>query len=145
MTDTTRTPERSNGSAADRPTADLVKDLSTQLSTLVRKELELAKLELTAKGKQAGIGAGMLGAGGLLALFGAGALVAAAIAGLATAVDTWLAAVIVGAVLLATAGVLALLGKNRATSALPPAPEQTIADVQEDVRFTKQRVQEARR
>src|ERR1700749_3053788 len=95
----------------DRPTGDLVKDLSQQVSTLVRQELELAKVELTAKGRQAGIGAGLLGGAGLFALYGVGALVAAAILALATTVDGWLAALIVAAALLVLAGVLALLGK----------------------------------
>jgi Putative Actinobacterial Holin-X, holin superfamily III len=58
----------------DRPTGDLVKDLSAQVSTLVRQELELAKAELTVKGKQAGIGAGMFGGAGLFALYGVLAL-----------------------------------------------------------------------
>lgn len=129
----------------DRSTGDLVRDLSTQLSTLVRQELELARIELTAKGKQAGAGAGMLGAGGVIALLGAGTLVGTAVAALATAMDTWLAFLIVTVVLFATAGVLALLGKNRTAEAMPPLPERTIAEVQQDVRFTKDHVQEARR
>src|SRR3954463_14821159 len=79
-----------------RPTGELVKDLSTQVSTLVRQELELAKVELTSKGRQAGIGAGMLTAGGVRALFGIGALPAAAILALDTTMAGWLAAVIVG-------------------------------------------------
>ena len=127
-----------------RPAADLIRDLSTQVSTLVRQELELARVELTAKGKQAGIGAGMFGGAGLLALYGVGALVAAAIIALSTAVTGWLAAVIVAVVLFAVAGVLALAGKSRTQRAVPPAPEQAVASVKEDVRFTKEHVQEAR-
>ena len=123
----------------DRPTGELVKDLSTQVSTLVRQELELAKVELTAKGKQAGIGAGMLGGAGLFALYGVGALLA-----LATLVDGWLAALIVAVVLFALAGVLALMGRARARRAGPPVPEQTVATVKEDVRYTKEHVAEAR-
>ena len=129
----------------DRPTGELVKDLSTQVSTLVRQELELAKVELTAKGKQAGIGAGMLGGAGLFALYGVGALVATAILALSTAVAGWLAALIVAVVLLAVAGVLALLGKSRAQRAVPPVPEQAVATVKEDVRYTKEHVADARR
>jgi uncharacterized membrane protein YqjE len=128
----------------DRPTGELVKDLSTQVSTLVRQELELAKVELTAKGKQAGIGAGMLGGAGLFALYGVGALVATAILALATVVDGWLAALIVAVVLFALAGVLALMGRARARRAGPPVPEQTVATVKEDVRYTKEHVAEAR-
>lgn len=145
MTDTSHAPPQQHAAPpADRSTADLVRDLSGQISTLVRKELELARIELTAKGRQAGIGAGMLGAGGLLAFLGLATLVGAAVAALATAVDTWLAILIVAAALLATAGILALLGRNRATDAMPPAPERTIADVKDDVRFTKEHTQEVR-
>jgi membrane protein len=127
-----------------RPTGELVKDLSTQVSALVRQELELAKVELTAKGKQAGIGAGLLGGAGLFALYGVGALVATAILALATAVDGWLAALIVAVALLALAGVLALLGKRRAQRAVPPLPEQAVETLKEDVRYTKEHVAEAR-
>lgn len=129
----------------ERPTGELVKDLSTQISTLVRQELELAKVELSAKGKQAGLGAGMMGAGGILALFGVGALTAAAILALDLLVAGWLAAVIVGVIWLAIAGILALAGKSRAQRAGPPLPEQTVETVKEDVRWTKSSVQAARR
>jgi uncharacterized membrane protein YqjE len=127
-----------------RPTGELVKDLSAQVSTLVRQELELAKAELTEKGRQAGIGAGMFGGAGLFALYGVGALVACAIIALATAVAAWLAALIVAVVLFAVAGVLALVGKSRTARAVPPVPEQTVATIKEDVRYTKEHVAEAR-
>jgi uncharacterized membrane protein YqjE len=130
--------------ARQRPAGELVKDLTTQVSTLVRQELELAKVELTEKGKQAGIGAGMFGGAGVLALYGVGALVATAILALATAVDGWLAALIVAVVLFAGAGVLALLGKARAKKAVPAVPEQTVATIKEDVRYTKEHVADAR-
>ena len=129
----------------ERPTGELVKDLSTQVSTLVRQELELAKVELSAKGREAGIGAGMMGAGGVVALFGVGALTAAAILALDLLVAGWLAAVIVGVLWLAIAGILALAGKSRAQRAGPPVPEQTVETVKEDVRWTKDSVQAARR
>jgi uncharacterized protein YoxC len=135
-----------NGRTAlrERPTADLVKDLSNQVSTLMRQELELAKLELAAKGKEAGIGAGMFGGAGLMAVLGLGAVTAAAILGLATVVAAWLAALIVAAVWFAIAGVLALLGKGRAQRAVPPVPQQTVETVKEDVRVTKAHIEEAR-
>jgi hypothetical protein len=135
-----------DGAAArsQRPTGELVRDLSTQVSSLMRQELELAKVELAQKGKEAGVGAGMFGGAGLLGLYGVGALVAAAIIGLSTAVAGWLAAIIVGVALLAVAGVLALMGKGHTKRAVPPAPEQAVASVKEDVRFTKEHVKEAR-
>lgn len=131
--------------ARQRPAGELIKDLTTQVSTLVRQELELAKVELTEKGKQAGIGAGLFGGAGVLALYGVGALVATAILALSTALAGWLAALIVAGVLLAVAGVLALLGKARAKKAVPVMPEQTVETVKEDVRYTKEHVAEARR
>jgi uncharacterized membrane protein YqjE len=136
-----------NGGAdqRQRPAGELVRDLSTQVSMLVRQELELARVELTAKGKQAGIGAGMFGGAGLLAVFGVGALTAAAILALATAVAGWLAAIIVAVVWFALAGGLALVGRAHARQAGPPVPEQAIETTKEDVRFTKERVREARR
>src|SRR5689334_22920492 len=92
-------------STGNESTAELLKRLSEQTSRLVTHELELAKTELSAKGKQAGIGAGMFGGAGVVGLYAVGALVATAIAALATAMDTWLAALIVTVVLAATAGV----------------------------------------
>src|SRR5689334_11137088 len=102
-----------NGPGAEASAGELVKQLSEQTSRLVRQEMELAKAELAIKGKRAGIGAGMFGTAGLLGLYAVGALITAAIAALATAVDTWLAALIVAVVLGAAAGVVALMGKNK--------------------------------
>jgi Putative Actinobacterial Holin-X, holin superfamily III len=129
------TPEPAATSAdlADVPTGELVRRLSAQLSELFRRELELARTELTAKGKRAGAGAGLAGAGGVVALFGVGALIAAAVAGLATVMPVWLSALIVGVVLLIVAGVLALVGRSRLRKAAPPVPEQAVRGVQSDV------------
>ena len=119
-------------------------ELSDHTTHLVRAEVELAKAELAAKGKQAGIGAGMFGGAGAFAVYGLGALTAAIVALLATAMDTWLAALIVAVVYFAIAGVAALLGKNRVQAATPPVPEQAIATTKQDVDVTKARVKEAR-
>jgi hypothetical protein len=134
-----------NGAADDRPLAELMRDLSQQSTELIRQEIELAKAELRAKGKSAGVGAGMFGAAGLIAVFGVGALTACLILALATAMDGWLAALIVAVVYLAAAGVAALVGKGKVQEATPPAPEQAIASTKEDVRWTKQRAQAARK
>src|SRR5918992_5876641 len=96
----------------DRSISELVQRLSGQTQTLVRQELQLAQLELKQKGKRAGIGAGMFGGSGLFALYGLGALVAAAVLGLATAVDAWLAALIVAVGLFALGGGGAAGGEN---------------------------------
>jgi uncharacterized membrane protein YqjE len=121
----------------DRSVGELVQQLSQQTSTLIRQELRLATAELQEKGKHAGIGAGMFGGAGVVALYGVGALVAAAIIGLGTVMEPWLAAVIVGVVLLAVAGVVALIGRKQVQEAAPPMPEQTVASVQRDIDTVK--------
>jgi uncharacterized membrane protein YqjE len=129
----------------DQPVGDLMKQLSDQTTTLVRKEVELAKAELAVKGKKAGIGAGMFGGAGLFGFFAFAGLTATFILALATAVAPWLAALIVTAVYGAVAGVLALQGKNKVQEATPPVPEQTVDSVKEDVQWAKTRTQSARR
>jgi uncharacterized membrane protein YqjE len=129
----------------DRPVGELLKELSTQTTTLVRQELELAKAEMAEKGKQAGIGAGMFGGAGLFGLLALGSLTACVIAALATGMELWLAALIVAVVYAAVAGVLALLGRQRTREAIPPAPEQAIESTKEDVEWARTQVRSARR
>lgn len=129
----------------DRSTSELLRDLSQQTGDLVRQEMELAKAELREKGKAAGIAGGMFGGAGVIALYGVGALTAAAILGLAIVLDAWLAALIVGGAYLALAGILALTGKKKVEQATPPVPEQAIESSKEDVEWTKQRAQAARK
>ena len=133
--------EEHNG---ERPVGELVKDATEQAQTLIRQEIELAKVELTEKGKKAGIGAGMFGGAGLFGLFAFAALTAAFIGAVDLAVPFWAAALIVAAVYGAVAGVLALTGKNKVQEATPPVPEQTVDNVKEDVAWTKQRAQAGR-
>jgi uncharacterized membrane protein YqjE len=123
----------------ERPVAQLVHDLSQQTATLVRQELRLAQLEMQQKGKKAGVGLGLFGGAGLVAFYGVGALVAAAILALATAIDGWLAALVVAVVLFAIAGIAALVGKKEVTEATPPVPEQAIDSTQQDVQTIKDR------
>ena len=133
-----------NTDLSDRPTADLVKQLADQTTSLVRAEVELAKAELAEKGKRAGIGAGMFGGAGVFGFYAFGALTAAAVLALATAVDGWLAALIVTVVYAAIAGVLALTGKNKVQEATPAAPERTVETVKEDVEWLKQSAKSGR-
>lgn len=140
-----RQPRSSGEAAADRSVAELTRQLSDQTVTLVRQELELAKAELAEKGKKAGLGAGMFGAASVFGAYALGALSACAILALALAVKSWLAALIVAAVLGAIAGVLALLGTQNVKQGVPPTPEQTIETVKEDIEVTKARAKEGRR
>jgi Putative Actinobacterial Holin-X, holin superfamily III len=126
-------------STRDTSTRDLVQDLSRQTSTLIRQEMRLAQAELAEKGRHAGKGAGMFGGAGLVALYGVGALVAAAIVGLATVIEPWIAAAAIGIGLLLVAGILALTGKRELDEIGPPKPEQTLESVQRDVETVKAR------
>ena len=137
-------PAQSGSPQSDRPIGDLIKDLSEQTSTLVRQEMELARAELTEKGKRAGIGAGMFGGAGLFGFFAFAVLTACFVLALTEAVDPWLAALIVAAVYGAIAGVLALTGKSQVEKATPPVPEQATESVKEDVEWTKTRAKAAR-
>jgi uncharacterized membrane protein YqjE len=128
----------------ERPTSELLKQLSDQTTTLVRQEIELAKLELQEKGKKAGIGAGMFGGAGVFGLYAVGALTATIILALATFLPGWVAALIVTVIYAAIAGVLALRGKSQVKEATPPMPEQAVETTKEDVRWVKTRAQSAR-
>jgi hypothetical protein len=123
----------------DKPLGELVQDLSRQTSTLIRQEMRLAQAELTEKGRHASKGAGMFGGAGLVALYGFGALVTAAILGLATVLEPWIAAAGIGVALLLLAGILALTGKKELDEASPPKPEQAIESVQRDIDTVKAR------
>jgi hypothetical protein len=118
---------------SDRSTADLVKLAAEQVSTLVRDELKLAQTELTEKGKRAGVGVGMFGVAGMLAAYGLGCLLTAAIIGLAAALPAWLSALIIGVLLFAVAGVLALVGRGQVKRAVPPAPTEAVQSVKADL------------
>jgi len=123
----------------DLPVSDLVQRMSQQTATLVRKELELAQVEMKEKGKRAGIGVGLFGGAGLIAAYGVGALIATLILVLATFLEGWIAALIVTVVLFAIAGVAALVGKKQVEQATPPQPEQAIESTKRDVDEVKGR------
>jgi uncharacterized membrane protein YqjE len=126
-------------------TGELFKRLSEQTSALVRQEIELAKAEVSEKGKAAGAGAGLLGGAAVLGLLAAGALTAFIVLLLSKAMDAWVAALIVTVIYAAIAGALALMGRERVRAGMPPAPEQTVETVKEDVQWAKNRAKSARR
>jgi uncharacterized membrane protein YqjE len=134
MTEPTRQPV---ATGSDPTLGALVNDLTTQVPQLIRSEIRLAQAELTEKGKRAGIGIGMFGGAGIVALYGVGALIATLILLLALAMDAWLAALIVTVVLFAIAGVLALLGKKQVDQATPLAPQMAVEGVKEDIATVK--------
>ena len=131
--------ETRDGPSSEASVAELVKQLSEQTSRLARQEVELAKAEVAAKGKRAGIGAGLFGAAGIVGFYAVGAVVAAVILALSTMLAGWLAALIVGVVLLAVSAAAALLGKGRLQRATPPVPDQAVGSLKADVEEIKQR------
>ncbi|HEX9624091.1 MAG TPA: phage holin family protein [Streptosporangiaceae bacterium] len=124
---------------SERSAGELVKEIAELVPKLVREEVKLAQLELTRKGKQAGIGLGMFGGSTLIALYAVGCLLAAAIIGLSGAVAAWLAALIVGVVLLAISSVAALAGRGQLRRATPAVPSEAITSVQADVKEVREK------
>lgn len=124
----------------EQPTAQLVTQLSQQVSRLVRDELQLTRLEMTSKAKNAGAGAGLLGGSGVVALYGIACLLACVIIAISGAIAAWLAALIVGAALLAAAGIAAAAGKSRLRRATPAVPRQALGSVRADVEEIKEMV-----
>jgi predicted phage tail protein len=115
---------------------DLLKQLSQETATLVRQEIELAKAEVTDKGKKAGLGAGIVGAAGIAGFLALAALTACFILALAEAMPGWLAALIVALVYGAVAAFLGFRGKQKVQEATPPAP-QTVDTLKEDIQWAK--------
>ena len=130
--------------AAPPPTPDspstgqLISQLTDQISRLVRDEARLAQAEVTQKAKRLGIGAGLFGGAGLFAFFGVAVLITTAILALDLVLPAWLAALIVAVILLAIAGVLALVGKKDVQKGTPPVPTEAIASTKTDIATVKE-------
>lgn len=129
----------------DRPTGELLKELSDHTTTLVKQEMDLAKAELQEKGKQAGLGSGMFGGAGLFGVSAFAALTACLIAVLDQAMELWLAALIVATAYAAIAAVLAVTGKRKVKKAGPPIPEQARDSVKEDMEWARTQARSGRR
>jgi uncharacterized membrane protein YqjE len=117
-------------------TGQLIAQATDDISTLIRDEMELAKRDLAESGKRLGVGAGLFGVAGTLALYGLGALIATAILGIAEALDAWLAALIVAGALFVLAALAGLIGKMR-VSRVSKAPRQRVESVKADVAAVK--------
>jgi uncharacterized membrane protein YqjE len=122
----------------DESVGELVQRASRQTAELIRQEIRLAQVELKDKGQRIGLGAGLVGAGGLVAFYGGATLVGAAVLGLATALEPWLAALIVGTTLAVIGGILALVGRRKAAQALPPTPDEAMTSVHDDLQHIKE-------
>jgi len=130
---------------SDQSTAELVQRASEQLTRLVRDEITLAKAEIAEKGKHAGIGIGLFGAGGVLVIYGVGALIATLIIVFHLFLPLWLAALVVTAGIFLVAGVMGLIGKQQVTKAVPPGPQEAVTSVKADVDEVKNAVKDRSR
>ncbi|KJY36601.1 MULTISPECIES: phage holin family protein [unclassified Streptomyces] len=127
--------------STDESVSVLVSRASQQISELVRDEMQLARAEMTQKGKRFGKGGGLVGAAGLIGILAAQALVATCIAALALVLPVWASALIVAAVLAAVAAVIAVAGKKQIAEAGAPVPGKTIDSVKADLAEIKEKVQ----
>ncbi|MBW1604321.1 phage holin family protein [Streptomyces sp. JJ66] len=134
-------PKTPPGPLREATAADLVKQASEQLTQLVRTELRLAQVEMKQKGKRFGLGGGLFGAAGLVAVFALQAAVATVIIALALVWPPWLAALVVTFALSALAAVLAAAGKKEVAQAGAPAPQEAIDNVKTDVAHIKESAQ----
>jgi uncharacterized membrane protein len=124
---------------ADRPLTGLLTELAQETTTLVRKEVELAKAEVSEKVTQATSGAVSLAAGGMVAFAGVLFLLLALTFFLATMMEPWLAALIVGGVVTVIGIILVSMGKSK-LSARNLQPNRTIATLQDDKRWAKEQL-----
>jgi len=123
----------------DRPLRELVAQLSRDGSLLVQQEIALAKKELSEKAAKVKTDVMAMVVGGLVLYAGALTLIFAVVMLLAQAVPTWLAALIVGAVVTVVGLVMALGGKKRLEQD-SMKPQKTIDSVQRDVEMVKEAV-----
>jgi len=127
---------------SDVSSAELVRQATEQVTTLVRQEMQLARAELSEKGKHVGLGVGLFTGAGLTIFYGVAALLVAAGLGLAEVMPGWLAALIVGVVLLALAGLEALLGRGQVKRGTPLAPSRAVDSVRSDIDAVSAAVEE---
>ncbi|MGE5476060.1 MAG: phage holin family protein [Bacteroidales bacterium] len=123
----------------DRPLATLFSELTQETISLFRKEIQLARSELTDKARQAGRGAAEIAAGAVVLLAALGALTAAAILGLSQVVQPWLAALIVGGALLLIGGVVLASGLSNVRSG-NLAPRRTMDTLRDNTRWAKEQL-----
>ena len=116
----------------------LIGQLSEQASRLVRAEVASAKAEMAQKAQKAGVGIGLLAVAAVMALYGLGFLLHSAMSGLDNVMPLWLAALIVGVVLVLIAGIAAMIGAKLLKKASPPSPEITVKSLRDDVTAIKE-------
>ena len=136
LTDTATTARAGNGQAAEPSIGDLVKEIASDMSLLVRQEVELAKAEVKQEASKAGKGAGMLGAAGFAGYMTLVLLSLAAVFGIATETGLGWAALVVAGVWAVVGAVLAAAGRSQLRR-VHPKPERTVETLKEDARWAR--------
>jgi len=121
----------------EQPIGNLLKQLASETTTLVRQELDLAKAEMREKAGKAGPGFGMIGVAGAMGLLAAGTATVFFVLALDGVMPNWLAALVVAVVYGVVAALLYMRGKEKVDDAGSPAPRKTIETVKEDVEWAK--------
>jgi hypothetical protein len=136
--------EQAGAGSGSASTAELIERAAAQVSTLVRDELALARSELIAKGKRAGVGGGLFAVATLMTGYGVGLLLALAVVLLALVWPTWLAVLVVMVAVFGAAAVAALVGRRQLREVAPPVPEQAAAGIAADIDAVKAAIHEGR-
>lgn len=123
----------------ERPLTTLFSELTQETMSLFRKEIQLARSEITDKARQAGRGAVEIAAGAILLLVALGALTAAAILGLSHVVQPWLAALIIGAALAVVGGIVVAGGLSNMRGG-NLAPRRTMDTMRDNTRWAKEQL-----
>ena len=128
----------------EAPTRELLRSLLADIRLVLEREADLARLELMDKGDRLRIAGELLAGAVVAAVLAFGTLTAAAVLVLATALPAWVAAIVVGAVLVIVALVLFVVGRSKVHSVGPLAPTATIETAREDAAWMRREVDRLR-
>jgi uncharacterized membrane protein YqjE len=126
----------------ERSLGELTKQLTRDVSAMVRSEVALAKIEVSSRARGLARGVAMAVVAAMLGVIALACLVAAAVAALSLVVSVWLAALIVAAVAVVLAAGAGLAGVRAIRSASPPLPVETVESAKEDVAWVKARAKQ---
>lgn len=130
-------PTRATPAREKRSLFALIANLPTLVTELVTAEIDQLKAELARKFKALGIGAGLIAGAIVVVLFTVGVLLTAAILALALVMPGWLAALLIGLVLLIVAALLALAGYRELKVGIPPLPTDSISSIKKDINVVR--------
>lgn len=122
-----------------RSVPEVLQDIIGNFDEIIRSEFRLAKTEIKEDASRAVKPASILGAGLLLGVLGVGFLLLAAVYALSLVLAAWLAALLVGAILVLVSGILVATSAGRLKQ-LDPTPDKTIQSLEENVQWAKNQI-----